>query len=106
MPSQQQIERFTLAFHKVAVERLRQRPALMQDAMRVLSRWESGGASSSSQRYRDTWRRLLEGGDIDSLASIVCADNEMAATLRSMSPLGFLLAEDERLRVRREAMQA
>ena len=77
----------------------------MQDAMRVLGRWESGGASLSGQRYRDMWRRLLEG-DIDSLASCVCADNEMAATLRSMSPLGFLLSENERLRVRREAMQA
>jgi hypothetical protein len=105
MPSQQQIERFTLAFHQVAVDRLRQQPALKQRALEVLSRWESSGVSSAGQRYRDTWRRLLTG-DIEALTRAVCTDTEQAATLRSMSPLGFLLPEDERLRIRREAMAA
>ena len=103
MPSQQQIERFTLAFHKVAVERLRQQPDLRQHALGVLSRWESSGASSGGQRYRDMWRELLEG-DVDTLSRSICVDTERAATLRSMSPLGFLLDEGERLRIRREAM--
>lgn len=105
MPSQQQIERFTLAFHEVAVERLRQQPALRQQALQVLNRWESSGASSGGKRYRDTWRNLL-AGDIETLAQAVCVDTEQAATLRSMSPLGFLLAEDERLRIRHEVMAA
>lgn len=105
MPSQQQIERFTLAFHKVAVDRLRQQPVLTQRALDVLGRWESGGVSPAGQRYRDTWRRLLTG-DIETLSHAVCNETDQAATLRSMSPLGFLLAEDERLRIRREAMAA
>ena len=73
MPSQQQIERFTLAFHKVAVDRLRQQPALKLHALEVLSRWESHGVSSAGQRYRDTWRRLLTG-DIEALTHAVCTD--------------------------------
>lgn len=105
MPSPQQIERFTLAFHKVAVERLRQQPDLRQQALGVLSRWESSGASSGGQRYRDMWRDLLEG-DVDTLSRAICVETERAATLRSMSPLGFLLDEGERLRIRREAMAA
>jgi len=105
MPSQQQIERFTLAFHKVAVERLRQRPTLRLQALEVLSRWEASGASSGGQTYRDMWRDLL-AGDVNALSRAVCVDSEMAATLRSMSPLGFVLDEDERLRIRREAMAA
>lgn len=103
MPSQQQIERFTLAFHQVAVERLRQQPDLRQQALQVLNRWESGGVTPAAQRYRDTWRRLLNG-DVETLARAVCGDAEQAATLRSMSPLGFVLPEAERLRIRREAM--
>lgn len=103
MPSPQQIERFTLAFHRVAVARLRQQPDLTQLALRVLSRWEASGATSAGQSYRDTWRRLLSG-DIDALERAVCVDAEQAATLRSVSPLGFVLAEAERLRIRREAM--
>lgn len=103
MPSQQQIERFTLAFHQVAVERLRQQPELRQQALQVLNRWESGGVTPAAQCYRDTWRRLLNG-DMETLARAVCVDAEQAATLRSMSPLGFVLPEAERLRIRREAM--
>ena len=103
MPSQQQIEQFTLAFHRVAVARLRQQPDLTQQALRVLNRWESSGATSAGQSYRDMWRSLLTG-DVDALERAVCRDAEHAATLRSMSPLGFVLPEAERLRIRREAM--
>lgn len=103
MPTQQQIERFTLAFHKVAVQRLRDDPDLRRQAVEVLDRWESSGASPASRRYRDTWRQLL-AGEVADLEQVVCADSEQAATLRSCSPLGSLVTEPERLRIRREAM--
>lgn len=106
MPTQHQIERFTLAFHQVAVQRLRSNPELWRQALEVLDRWDASNPSSSGQRYREVWRRLLSGGDLDRLESTVCADNEHAATLRGVSPLGFLLGESERLRIRREAMAA
>lgn len=105
MPTQQQIERFTLAFHQVALQRLRGETELWRQALEVLDRWEANSPSPSGQRYRDLWRQLLNG-DLIRLEAAVCVDNEQAATLRGVSPLGFLLGESERLRIRREAMAA
>ena len=105
MPTQQQIERFTLAFHQVAMQRLRNDPDLRRLALEVLDRWDAGSPSPSGLRYRQQWRQLLDG-DVARLESTVCAQDEHAATLRSVSPLGFLLSEPERLRIRREAMAA
>ena len=106
MPSHQQIERFTLAFHRRAMERLRENPALVSSALEVLDRWESQGMSSAGQTYRDTWRELLAASDLGLLEQAVCAPTDLAATLRSTSPLGFLLEPAERLRIRREVMAA
>lgn len=105
MPSYQQIERFTLAFHKLAIKRLRDDPALIRQAVAVLDRWESNGVSAEGQCYRDTWRKLLDG-DIDRLEQLICISTDEAATLRSGSPLGFLLDAPERMRIRHEAMAA
>jgi hypothetical protein len=104
MPTYQQIERFTLAFHRRAIERLRADPSLRAKALGVLDRWESSGVSPGGQPYRDQWRKLLAGG-VEHLERAVCADTEEAATLRSMSPLGFVLDEHERLRIRHAAME-
>jgi hypothetical protein len=104
MPTQRQIEQFTLAFHQRAIARLRDRPERVQDAIAVLDRWESI-ASESGRTYRNEWRQLLQRG-VSAVESAVCVDTEHAATLRSTSPLGFLLDQDERLRLRREAMAA
>src|ERR1700748_1681952 len=104
MPTQRQIEKFTLAFHRRAVERLRQRPELIRDAMAVLDRWESI-ASQSGRSYRDEWREILKLG-VPAVESAACVDTEHAATLRSTSPLGFVLDPDERLSLRRETMAA
>lgn len=105
MPTQQQIERFTLAFHRLAIARIGEQPGLRGEALRVLDRWEAQGASMSSKVYRDRWRELL-AADIATLEKAVCVDAEPAATLRSVSPLGFVLDDAERMRVRREAMAA
>jgi hypothetical protein len=105
MPTQQQIERFTLAFHRVALQRLRGEPELWRQALAVLDRWEATSPSPSGRRYRDLWRQLLTG-DLGWLEAAVCVDSEEAATLRGVSPLGFLLGESERLRIRHEAMAA
>ncbi|MGA0571460.1 hypothetical protein ACO2Q9_12165 [Variovorax sp. VNK109] len=103
MPTQQQIDRFTLAFHQEALRRLRANSELGRQALNVLDRWESRGASASGKIYRDEWRSLL-AGDLMLLEHAVCSENERAATLRNMSPLGFVIDEPERLKIRREAM--
>lgn len=105
MPSQQAIERFTLAFHRQAVARLREHDELREQALRVIDRWEAAGMSESSRSYRAEWRSLLRG-DAAQLEQAVCSTSAHAATLRSMSPLGFVMTPDERLRIRQEAMAA
>jgi hypothetical protein len=105
MPTQQQIERFTLVFHQEALKRLARDPALRARALQVLDRWEASGLSSSGQPYRDEWRHLL-AADQEALFKALCSDAEHAATLRSMSPLGFLLDDAEKAGLRREAMAA
>jgi hypothetical protein len=105
MPTQRQIERFTLAFHQVAVNRLRTHPEHLVKAVDVLNRWEAQGISGSGQVYRDAWRRML-GGGVDEIEKSVCIDTDTAATMRSMSPLGFLLSDSERMQIRRKAMEA
>lgn len=103
MPTQQQIERFTLVFHHEALQRLRANPSLREQALNVLARWESNGMSPAGQSYRDRWRQLLRA-DIDTLEDAVCVATDEAATLRSVSPLGFLIDDDSRLRLRSTAM--
>ena len=103
MPTQRQIERFTLAFHREALKRLRAEPRLRAQAAAVLDRWEAQGVTEHAKVYRDRWRALL-GGGFTELEAAVCAETDEAATLRSMSPLGFTLAQDERLKLRQEAM--
>lgn len=103
MPSQRQIECFTLQFHRTAVDRLRVHPEYLVQAIGVLDRWEAQGASSAGQAYRDTWRNALQMG-LPDVEKISCVDTDEAATLRSMSPLGFVLSEQERMHIRREAM--
>lgn len=105
MPTQRQIERFTLAFHQRALARLHEHPELLDDALRVIERWEASGASEAARRHRDEWRALLRGG-VAAVEAAVCVDDEHAATLRSMSPLGFVLDAGERLELRRQAMAA
>lgn len=105
MPTQQQIERFTLAFHQVALPRLADDPALRRQALQVLERWEARGVSSSGQAYRDEWKVLL-AADKETMSHALCSEAEHAATLRSMSPLGFLMSDEEKARLRREAMSA
>ena len=104
MPTQQQIERFTLVFHQEALKRIAGDPGLRQQALQVLNRWEANGVTRSGQSYRDEWRALLVK-DADTMAKALCSEVEHAATLRSMSPLGFVMNEEEKANLRREAMR-
>ncbi|MBN9371724.1 hypothetical protein JNX00_02765 [Hydrogenophaga sp. YM1] len=104
MPTPRQIERFTLAFHREALQRVARSPELIDRALAVLDRWEASGLSNGSTPYREEWRQLLLARDVSRLTQAVCADGDHAATLRGMSPLGFVLPDEERQRLRREAM--
>jgi hypothetical protein len=104
MPSQQQIHAFTQAFHRVAVQRLSDKPALIAHALQTLARWQTQRGPVASDRYMQEWKALLEG-DISQLQMRVCADDDHAATLRNTSPLGFVLSPAERHLLRGESMR-
>lgn len=103
MPSQQDIDRFSLAFHREAVERLRLNPSRIEAALAVLKRWRRQRGERSSDIYLNRWEQLLTASG-DKLAQVICSNTNEAATLRSMSPLGFLLSAQERQALRRVTM--
>jgi hypothetical protein len=105
MDRQQQIEAFSLAAHRLAIVRIRDRPAAIEEALATLQRWRTqNGAPAHCEPYWQEWERLLRG-DVDGLERAVCADSDNAAVLRSVSPLGRMLGADERKRLLRAARE-
>ena len=103
MPSQQQIHAFTQAFHRVAIKRLNEKPALVERALQTIARWQAQRGPSVSDPYMLEWQALLNA-DLSQLQIRVCADDDHAATLRNTSPLGFVLTSAERYALRGEIM--
>jgi hypothetical protein len=103
MPTQQWINQFTLGFHRHAIARLREEPQLIEKALQTLDRWEAQGAQAGSQIYRDEWRKLLRSG-VTAIEKQVCNETEHAITLRSVSPLGFVMSEQERFQIRQSVV--
>jgi hypothetical protein len=102
MDRQQRIHVFSLAAHRIAVQRLRQDPCRLTEAMEVLHRWRTqAGGASSCDPYWDEWERLLRAGP-DAVEAAACTGDDRAATLRSASPLGRFLTPAERTRLLRE----
>ena len=99
MPSQQQINAFTQAFHLTAIERLAAEPELIERALQTLLRWQHQRGPSASDPYMREWQRLLRSS-LGELQNRVCADGDEAATLRNVSPLGFVLTPAERQALR------
>ena len=103
MDRQQRTHEFSLAAHRIAVERLREQPDRLREAMDVLHRWRRlAGGASHCEPYWDEWQRLLNEG-ADAIEAAVCAPDDHAATLRSVSPLGRLISVAERNRLLGEA---
>lgn len=55
-------------------------------------------AKSCSARYLDKWQQLIAQGP-DVLATVVLAETDEGQVLRSVSPLGGILTEGDRLRI-------
>ena len=95
MNRQAQIEEFLLAAHRLALARLRETPARIEEAKGLLLRWRALDGATRSDPYWDEWERLLNGGS-EALESVVCAAGDHPTALRSVSPLGILLTQQER----------
>ena len=105
MDRHQQIDVFSLAAHRLAVARLREQPARVDEALGVLNRWRAqAGGSSHCDPYWDEWERLLNAG-VDAVERAACASTDGAATLRSVSPLGRFITVAERNGLLREALE-
>ncbi len=102
MPSQREINLFSLAFHRQAVERLRADGDLVERARGTIRRWREQRGPTASDAYFDRWDGLLAQGP-EAVERATCADTEEAATLRSVSPLGFVLSPRERSALRLQA---
>jgi hypothetical protein len=100
MNRQQQIEQFLLKAHRLALARVQ--PERLEPVRAQLSRWRSQAGTTRSDVYWDEWQALLSG-DVDQLERVVCAEDEHATVLRSVSPMSTLITQSERAQLMREA---
>jgi hypothetical protein len=100
------IDSFSLAAHRLAVERLREQPARVDEALGVIARWRVRAAGPSHcDPYWDEWQRLLEQG-VDSVERVALSVDAHGATLRSVSPLGRFISVSERNGLLKQALEA
>ena len=103
MDRHDQIRAFSLAAHRLAVDRLRERPERLEEALRVLERWRrQADGPTHCGPYWDEWEQLLRRG-VDAVEGVACASTDHAATLRSVSPLGRFITPAERHRLLKRA---
>lgn len=95
MHRQRQIEHFLLAAHRLVVGRLHAEPDGVQVLRGTLLRWRQRNGMTHYDPYLDAWEALLDQ-PVAVWAQAVCADTEEAAALRSTSPIGSLLGDEER----------
>jgi hypothetical protein len=101
-----QIDKFSLAAHRLAIRRLREQPQRLDEALGVLARWRKiAGGPSHSDPYWNEWERVLREG-IPAVERLALDSSSHGQTLRSVSPLGRFLTAQERLTLLREARHA
>ncbi len=105
MDRQRRIEVFLQAAHRLALTRLRAEPERIGEVQALLHRWREQSGRTRSDLYWDEWERLLVL-PIDDFESLICADDEHATVLRSVSPIGVLISEAERRELLLEARRA
>ena len=86
---------FSLELHRKVAERLRERPELVERALR---RIESAVYAGTHHDYAARWRALLEG-PIDEAVRVLTADTDDAQAMRQTSPLTFVLSQRERYEI-------
>jgi hypothetical protein len=104
MNRQQQIDHFVANAHLLAIQRLREQPARVDEVRAQLARWRKQSGSTRSDVYWNEWETLLDSS-IDVLADAVCGGSDHATVLRSVSPISVLVTQAERAQLLREARQ-
>ncbi len=98
---QARIERFSLAAHCLVMKKLHEDPRRIDVLQATITRWRAQRGLTHSEPYMQEWERLLQL-PLDELERLICADNDHATVLRSVSPFGALLTQEERDRLRLE----
>ena len=99
------IDVFSLAAHRLALQRLRERPERLGEALAVLANWrEVAGGRSHSDPYWDEWERVIRDG-VDAVERTALDPSSHGATLRSVSPLGRFISVQEQLALLRETRE-
>jgi hypothetical protein len=98
---QARTERFLLAAHRLAMTKLHEAPHRIEELAATIARWRAQGALTRSEPYMREWERLLRL-PLDDLERVICAGNDHATVLRSVSPIACLISGEERDRLRRQ----
>ena len=96
MNRQQQLDQFSLALHRQAIAALRREPELRARACETLKRWRARAGESRSDPLWNEWEQLLDR-ELPELERAILAQSEHATLMRSVSPLGSLVDQRERL---------
>lgn len=96
----QNLDRRSLALHRVIAEKIRQDPSLLEIPKTTLQRWR-GMVCANSIPYIDEWQRLIDA-DMDECLRVATENYEYAAALRQSSPFCGILTSLERRRFLRE----
>jgi len=83
-----------LKLHLAAAEAIRRDPSRISDALGTLDRWLAKGDDNS--RFLQAWRELLTDAlrsrdGLDRLLALLADDSELAAQMKSYSPMATIL---------------
>jgi len=104
MNRQQQLDQFSLALHRRALDALRHEPALRDHARQTLARWRRQAGATRSDVLWDEWEQLL-AEEFAALESAALVESDHGQLLRSVSPLGGLVSQSERMALLKQARE-
>lgn len=94
MKTHQDIDRRSLALHRLVADKLRHDPDLFDKVKQTLGRWRVT-VCASSQPYLAEWERLADQG-LEVCLRMSEEDSERARALRQASPFTGVLTNKER----------
>jgi len=94
MRTHQEIDKRSLALHRLVADKIRRDPALFDRVRGTLARWRVQ-VSPSAQPYLEEWERLVERG-MESCLKVATEDSQRATALRQSSPFTGVLTNQER----------
>lgn len=86
----------SLIVHRLAAERLRSNPQLVEIAKNNLKNWLKKNPSVGAWLE---WQEILETESLENILKIITAETDEGQRLRSSSPFAGIIGEEERQRV-------